>query len=94
MIAAGPASKPDWLEGAMKKATGREDYYREEWYQKLYDGQKSLLDMKLEMPRDYHAYLSLGRFRNALILDEMDRRPTEALKAFIANYGLGGSNTR
>ena len=93
-IAAGPASKPDWLDGAMKKATHREDYYREEWYQKLYDGQQSMLDLKLDMPQDYHAYLSLGRFRNAMILDEADRRNTPALKAFIANYGLEGSKAR
>ncbi|HEY2951692.1 MAG TPA: hypothetical protein VGK40_03860 [Verrucomicrobiae bacterium] len=34
------------------------------------------------------AYLALGRFRNALIMDEQQQRPTEPLRAFIALNGL------
>ena len=34
------------------------------------------------------AYLALGRFRNALIMDEQQHRPTEALRAFITLNGL------
>jgi hypothetical protein len=34
------------------------------------------------------AYLALGRFRNALIMDEQKQRPTESLQAFIAVNGL------
>jgi hypothetical protein len=40
------------------------------------------------VPPDYQAYESLGRFRNALVLDELKHRPTEALQNFIKNYGL------
>ena len=38
--------------------------------------------------QDYRAYLNLGRFRNALVLDEEKRRPTRSLSQFIGNYGL------
>jgi hypothetical protein len=34
------------------------------------------------------AYLALGRFRNALIRDEQQQRPTESLRAFIKLNGL------
>ena len=37
------------------------------------------------MPPAYH---DLGRFRNALVLDELSRRPTESLHAFIRINGL------
>ena len=41
-------------------------------------------------PADYQAYQQLGRFCNALVLDELNRRPTPALKNFVNNYGLWG----
>lgn len=40
------------------------------------------------VPRLYRTYLDLGRFRNALVLDEQKRRPTGALEAFISNNRL------
>ncbi len=40
-------------------------------------------------PDDYRAYVQLGRFRNALVLDEQAQRPSEPLKTFINNYKLG-----
>ena len=40
-----------------------------------------------EMPA---AYRDLGRFRNALILDEQKRQPTKALDTFIRFNGLEG----
>ena len=39
-------------------------------------------------PHNRRAYVDLGRFRHALLLDEARRRPTEALQAFIAKYGI------
>jgi hypothetical protein len=89
-IAHGPASDPGtWLAAALKKAGGRgEDYYREEWYQQLMSGEKSLQSLHIDMPDDYRAYLQLGRFRNAMILDEAHRRPTVALTQFMKNYRL------
>ncbi|MDB5329926.1 MAG: hypothetical protein JWP03_1077 [Phycisphaerales bacterium] len=94
-IGRGPASKPDWVQNAFLKAGGgREDYYREDWYKKVMAGKLSMLDVKAPMPDDYRAYLGLGRFRNALILDEGERAPTPALTQFIANYQLGAYKTR
>jgi len=36
------------------------------------------------------AYQQLGRFRNALVLDELKRRPTPGLDGFIKRFGLQG----
>src|ERR1017187_3223084 len=50
-------------------------------------GQKPLSTM-LSIPKSYQTYLDLGRFRNALILDEAKHHPTEGLASFIAAYRL------
>jgi hypothetical protein len=42
-------------------------------------------EIKGKMPP---AYADLGRFRNALVLDELKQRPTESLRAFIQINGL------
>ena len=36
------------------------------------------------------AYIDLGRFRHALLLDQAQFHPTEALRAFMAKYGVQG----
>lgn len=43
---------------------------------------------RLVLPEDYRAWLELGRFRQALVLEELRRRPTEALRAFATAYGV------
>lgn len=48
----------------------------------------ALRDENIKIPDDYLAYLELGRFRNALVLDELKRRPTEGLKKFVDAYDL------
>jgi hypothetical protein len=50
-------------------------------------GQKPLASY-VTIPRTYQTYLELGRFRNALILDEAETHPTEGLTNFIAAYRL------
>ena len=50
-------------------------------------GQKPLSNL-LSIPKSYQTYLDLGRFRNALILDEAKHHPTEGLASFIAAYRL------
>jgi hypothetical protein len=50
-------------------------------------GQKPLASF-VSIPRTYQTYLDLGRFRNALILDEAGSHPTEGLTNFIATYRL------
>jgi hypothetical protein len=50
-------------------------------------GQKSLAAF-ISVPKGYQTYLNLGRFRNALILDEEKRHSTPSLTNFIATYRL------
>jgi hypothetical protein len=52
------------------------------------EGRESLKAFGIPVPRSYQLYLALGRFRNALILDEARRRPTPALDHFIADHRL------
>jgi hypothetical protein len=49
---------------------------------------QALRQEKVRIPDDYLAYLELGRFRNALVLDELKRRSTEGLKKFVDAYDL------
>lgn len=51
-------------------------------------GRSSFGDLGVTIPDDYQTYLKLGRFRNALVVAEEARRPTESLKKFIDTNGL------
>jgi len=88
-IAAGPASHPNWvLEAREQLGPNEQDrYYREDWYLHA-DANPTAAKLLKAMPEDYRAYLQLGRFRNALLLDEAKRRPTPALATFIDRYEL------
>jgi hypothetical protein len=83
-IAKGPASSSDWLHKQMQH-----DERLRNAYGNLSEGKATLRDLKIDMPADYRAYVGLGRFRNALVLDELTRRPTQALRDFVGNYNLG-----
>ena len=88
-IAQGPTSNPQWLGSALNALGGtRKDIYREDWYRRIMDGKQSLTSLHIDIPADYRAYLELGRFRNALILDESSRRPSADLTKFIESYDL------
>ena len=52
-------------------------------------GSVPLASSGVPVPEIYQAYLDLGRFRNALVLDEEKRRPTAALREFVQNWDLG-----
>jgi hypothetical protein len=56
---------------------------------KVSSGEKPLAYLVTEggpaIPELYQTYLDLGRFRNALLLDEYKRRPTESLKHLMRN---------
>jgi len=41
-------------------------------------------------PSDFRAYQQLGRFGNALVLDELEHRPTRSLTKFVENFNLHG----
>jgi hypothetical protein len=50
-------------------------------------GQKPLASFA-SIPKTYQTYLDLGRFRNALILEQAKEHPTQGLNNFIATYRL------
>ena len=54
------------------------------------DSGKGHLSSVMFVPKTYQAYLDLGRFRNALILDEAAHHPTTGVTNFIATYSLQG----
>jgi hypothetical protein len=88
-ISAGPVSTPEWVQGAREQLGPREQdqYYREDWYLDT-AANPTAQRLLASMPQDYRAYLELGRFRNALLLDEAKRRPTPELTTFIDRYEL------
>ena len=91
-IARGPASNPHWLDESLQRMQANaESRYREDWYQQAYQGKSTLESLGFTMPADYRAYLELGRFRNALVLDEVKNHPTDELKQFVKNYELDAS---
>ena len=47
-------------------------------------------DVKMQAKELWQAYDELGRFRNALVLEEQVQRPSAALDAFISAHGLQG----
>jgi hypothetical protein len=49
------------------------------------------LSALIAVPETYRTYLELGRFRNALILEEAERNPSPGLAHFIKTYRLEGS---
>ena len=65
-----------------------EDGGKTETYRRLLEGETGLRDLGIELPQSYVDYLDLGRLRNALLLDELRRRPTAHLRAFVEEYRL------
>jgi hypothetical protein len=54
------------------------------------EGRQSLAAFGVSIPESYQLYLALGRFRNALILEEARKRPAAGLDSFISTYRLEG----
>ena len=61
-----------------------------EVWNKVNAGGESLTTHGVSVPRSYQLYLALGRFRNALILEEAGNRPAPGLDSFISTYRLEG----
>ena len=84
-IAAGPALEL-WT---MRGVTGdsQSDFFKSpdnmRRWSAVMAGRAPYRELGLPIPEIYAAYLKLGRFRNALLLDEEKRRPTAALKDYI-----------
>ncbi len=77
-LAAGPVSESDWVEKIPESPEK----------QAFLAGRTYFGDLGVEIPADYTAYLSLGRFRNALVIAEQRRKATPALDQFINRYGV------
>jgi hypothetical protein len=56
-------------------------------FEKLWNEKKPLSD-DIPIPHTYQIFLDLGRFRNALILDEAKRHSTPGLTNFVSAYRL------
>ncbi|MCB9888898.1 MAG: hypothetical protein H6836_04925 [Planctomycetes bacterium] len=84
-IAAGAkASGPEWFERALAKLPAPQ---RSVVRSRSSSGEP-LAGLGLEVPADYQAYLRIGRFRDAIVLDQMRRQPTPTLRQFVINYQL------
>jgi len=85
-IAAGPALELWTMRGVT--ADSQSDFFKDpenmRRWNEVMEGRAPYRALGLPIPDIYAAYLQLGRFRNALILDEQARRPTPALKEYIS----------
>ncbi len=98
-IAKGPASDASWYQQLIKErvyyTVGTNVIYHpggEQIAQRLFVtmDRGMFTEMGVQLPDDYRAYLALGRFRDALLLEEARQRPTAALRAFIDIHFLEG----
>ena len=80
------ASTPAWFHQAISKMQPQQ---RRVAIMELTARGKTLADLGIETPPDYAMYLKLGRFRDAIVLEEQRRRPTPTLVEFVRNYQLG-----
>lgn len=76
-------SSSDWF---FRSVDSRSD--RNEAYSQLWEGKVRLSELNVPVPEDYQAYLALGRFRNALLLDEEARRSSEGIRKFNEAYAI------
>jgi len=79
------ASKNDWFHKDLMALPAEK---RNPTIAALTAGSMHLHDLDFEVPEDYRTYLAIGRFRDAIMLQEAKLRPTKTLTDFIANYQL------
>jgi hypothetical protein len=83
-IAAGPFGGADW----MAQAAAAMNSQTQDALAQLRAGRIPLASLKVSVPPDYAAYLALGRFRQALVLNELSHHPTPALTQFTQAYQI------
>jgi hypothetical protein len=81
-LTSAPISDAHWIDSLMRPPYSPA-------VQRFLGGHSDFGDLGVAIPADYQMYLDLGRFRNALVLYEQGRRPSDSLAKFIANYSLG-----
>jgi hypothetical protein len=97
-IAAGPVSSTAWFHqfahdhiGYVNKAEYIAHPQGAEIQQRLYAGETSVYrELQVPVPADYAAYLSLGRFRDALLWDAQLQAPDPELARFLRTYVANG----
>ncbi|MBI3860918.1 MAG: hypothetical protein HY290_03390 [Planctomycetia bacterium] len=83
-IGSSAVAKTNWLFEQSHSGNGRN-----EMFAKLWEGKIRFDELKLAVPPEYQSYLDLGRFRNALILNEVTVHPQSGLQRFVEEYHLG-----
>lgn len=63
-------------------------------WQDLVSGSRTFESLGIELPAVFRAYLDLGRFRDALILDELKRAPTPELTEFAKTFKIESYKSR
>lgn len=95
-LRAGPSSTSAWFHDVTTKLARDEPQRFAEFWRNLSGRPGALLELEskpefgLRIPDDYRAWLALGRFRHALVLEELHARPSDALESFVDAYGLAG----
>jgi hypothetical protein len=89
-LAAGPCPDLSALKKAAFTAIDKRKLTEDE-KQAFYSGEKSLGELGITIPPLVQDYLSLGRFRDALIVHEEKQHPTAALTQFIKDNKLSPS---
>jgi hypothetical protein len=82
-IGQGPVSEINWFHKMIEQ-----NAERSRMLARLWEGKARFDDFGIAVPGDYRAYIDLGRFRNALILDEHSRHPQVGLGRFVDAYHL------
>ncbi|MFN0051210.1 MAG: hypothetical protein ACKV0T_03410 [Planctomycetales bacterium] len=79
----GPISDSAWFFRGVESQPDRNQALSQLW-----SGKIRLKDAQVKIPDDYRAYLDLGRFRNALILDAFHKSQTNGLGRFAEEYQI------
>jgi len=78
-----PVSKLNWIYESLAGSQSRNELLTQLW-----EGSARFQDLNIPVPPDYQSYIDLGRFRNALILDEFTRHTDSGIGRFVEAYGL------
>ena len=78
-------SSPEWFRKAIQAFPKNK---RDAVYRDIASGKRTLESLGAEIPKDYQAYMRLGRFRDALILHAARSGGEDGVDEFARNYGL------
>ena len=82
-IGSGSVSKINWFYESLSGKPSRSEMLAQLW-----EGKARFHELNIPVPPDYQSYIDLGRFRNALILEEHARHPHSGLGQFVEAYNL------